>query len=308
MHLFAKKRHVVCRVRYQVVALVLALAVISSGCKQNVQAASVAKAQGSATAPTVVAPQPSLSQPVDALQPTLRALIATKDLPYARLRKALVDSGWLPLRDPMCRENVGGRAEVCYKMQEVESCSGDGYCSMNFANEELGLTMRVSTYGDYRHWDQAGEESELLINSTHVDRVSSLTSDKSSSSIACPSRDFDTFLKAFASDEAIQHAFTAPLVKVAEQYSDDFSDHHRAVYVLRDHYKKFSLNYSSGAFYFVDSTGKADRKPVNIDIKTLNGSSRLVRYMKDVSEGNSYLFEKISGCLALTEDPERPSP
>ncbi|MGO7888913.1 hypothetical protein ACC740_39235, partial [Rhizobium ruizarguesonis] len=75
------------------------------------------------------------------------------------LRKQLLGAGWLPLRDPMCRENVGGTAEVCFVLPEVESCSGDGYCKMHYANAAENRRISVTTYGPYGKWNVPGEES-----------------------------------------------------------------------------------------------------------------------------------------------------
>ena len=232
----------------------------------------------------------------------------TKEMPYATLRKRLADAGWLPLRDPMCSENVGGEARVCRTLPEVESCSGDGDCVMHFANASEGKRIRVTTYGPSDRWDVPGEEAALAVKSWDVSVLQPAAKPADNVAPACPSRDFDTFLKAFASDDRIERAFTAPLVKVAELYSDDAGDHVRMVYMTGAAYDDFNVNHADNAFHFVDSEGKVDTSPLALEVSKASESVRTVRYRYGMSEGNSYRFENMGDCWYLSEDPEAPSP
>ena len=86
-------------------------------------------------------------------------------MPYADLRKRLTDAGWVPVQDPMCRENVGGEARVCSELLEVESCSGDGHCVMHFANAAESTRISISTYGPSDRWNVPGEEGAFAVTS-----------------------------------------------------------------------------------------------------------------------------------------------
>jgi hypothetical protein len=73
-------------------------------------------------------------------------LLAEK-MPYADLRRTVLSKGWLPLVDPDCKKNVGGVATICEEKPELEACSGDGYCRMNFEHMSGGQKLAVGTYG-----------------------------------------------------------------------------------------------------------------------------------------------------------------
>lgn len=279
---------------------ILAIILFAAACKPTEPAAEAAVAAQPA------APQPTTA-PVEAAAPALESAF-TVDMAYADLRKRLTDAGWLPLRDPMCRENVGGEARVCGELPEVESCSGDGHCVMYFASANEGKRIRVTTYGPSERWNVPGEEAAFAVKSWDVSALEPVAKSIEGAAPACPSRDFDVFLKAFASDPRIERAFTAPAVKVGELYSDDNGDHSRMVYIAGGTYDDFNVDYAQDAFHFVDSVGSVDRKPLRLDIESKDANQRSVRYMYGVSEGNSYTFKLSSDCWYLTEDPEAPSP
>ena len=225
-----------------------------------------------------------------------------KGMPYADLRKQLLTAGWLPLRDPSCWDNVGGEATVCNELPEVESCSGDGYCIMYFANAANAERIRIGTYGPYDRWNDPQEKNALAVNFWEI---SSLPQTKPAQ---CPSQDFQTFLKAFASDDAVKQAFTTKVVKVAELKSDDTGDHTRLVYILGNRYQGFNIRYLNQAYHHVDHEGRTDQDPLPLDIKPAGKNAQLVRYQYGMSEGNSYRFEAQQNCWYLTEDPEAPAP
>ncbi|NJM77227.1 MAG: hypothetical protein HC852_17405 [Acaryochloridaceae cyanobacterium RU_4_10] len=131
---------------------------------------------------------------------------------------------------------------------------------------------------------------------TYADNIQSwqfTRSDRSSvtnSSGAYPSQDFTQFLAAFS----------------------------RAIFVLKEQYKDFTLVYKNGDFYNIDSAGniysgplavssnpKPDRQRLNV-IK--QGNDYFVKTLVNMSEGNSWLFKKTGDCWSLAEDPEAPSP
>ncbi|MGN6153725.1 MAG: hypothetical protein ACTHOH_17230 [Lysobacteraceae bacterium] len=262
---------------------------------------------GEAPAASPAAPSPAAATTAAAVSapapaPSAKPLpgAVAEGRPYAGVRAALLADGWLPLRDPECRSNIGGDADVCDELPEVESCSSDGYCNMAFADGARRLA--ITTYGPYDRWNAPGQDSALQVKSFEV---KPLPADVPP---ACPSTNFDAFLKVFASDDAVRTAFTAPLVKVAELHSDAEGDHERMVYVARDKYAGFNVGFSDGAFHFVDSTGQSDPKPLQLKITRESDDARFVSYDYNVSEGNSYRFRLADNCWLLTQDPEMPSP
>lgn len=285
-------------------AWLLTFVLLAAACKPTAPAAEAAVAASPAVPATA-----SSASVAPAAQPAAAASFAfTQDMPYADLRRQLTDAGWLPLRDPMCRENVGGEALVCNDLPEVESCSGDGHCVMHFANAQRAQRIRVTTYGPYDRWNVKGEEAAFAVKSWQLAELAPAAKTAATSAVACPSRDFDAFLKAFASDDNIERAFTAPVVKVAELYSDDNGDHARMVYVDGRAYDDFNVDYAGNAYHFVNSEGKVDASPLTLNIAQENDTARVVRYRYGMSEGNSYRFENKGDCWYLSQDPEAPAP
>lgn len=225
-------------------------------------------------------------------------------MPFAQLRKQLLDAGWLPLRDPMCRENVGGTAGICFELPEVESCSGDGYCNMHYASATENRRITVTTYGPYDKWNTAGEEAALAVRSW---KASPLPAAEAAAP-TCPSTDFDAFLKAFASDEKTERAFTAPLVEVAELGGGEDGTDTVQMYAAGGDYAGFNVAWRGNAFHFVGVDGAVDPAPLDLKVEAKGDGLREVRYAYGMSEGNSYRFEQRNGCWALTGDPEPPSP
>jgi hypothetical protein len=277
---------------------ILTLMLLAAACKPTAPAAEPTPATPAAAAVPEAAP---------AAAPTVVSAF-TKQMPYADLRKHLIDAGWLPLRDPMCWENVGGEARVCESLPEVESCSGDGHCVMHFANADEGKRIRVTAYGPSDRWNVAGEEAAFAVTSWDVSALESAAKLLEGAAPACPSRDFDSFLKAFASDTGVERAFTAPVVTVNEiEDRGDAGYFSRKVYVSGTAYRDFNIVYSQNAFHFSDSAGKQDPKPLPLEIASPSSGVRDVRYRYGSSEGNSYRFQERGGCWYLTEDPEAPA-
>ncbi|MBX3713247.1 MAG: hypothetical protein KF800_14905 [Lysobacter sp.] len=259
--------------------------------------------QDSAAGPQAPAATPPAATPTPEAKPAIEAAFR-EGMPFAELRRQLLDAGWLPLRDPMCRENVGGTAEVCFELPEVESCSGDGYCNMHYASAAENRRISVTTYGPYGKWNAPGEESALAVRSW---KASALPAAETAAP-ACPSTDFDAFLKAFASDEKIERAFTAPLVKVADLGGGVDGTDSVLLYAAGSDYADFNVVWRDGAFHFVGSDGAVDPAPLELQVEPQGEAARIVRYGYGMSEGNSYRFEQLDGCWRLTEDPEPPSP
>lgn len=277
----------------------------SSAADGATAAAAPAPAAPAAAAPAATpAPAPAAATPpapaASAAEPAV-AKSFSKDMAYADLRKRLLGAGFLPLRDPKCWDNVGGEAEVCNYLPETESCSGDGYCKMSFANRELGSRVQVGTYGPYDKNNTVGGGSATKVRFWEFRDL-----DKPAAA-ACPSSDFDQFLSKFAADPKLAQQFTAPVVKVVELLSDGDGDVPQPVYMTAAQYDGFNLRYQGGAYHYVDAEGKVDRAALKPKIVAEGADRRLVRYGLNMSEGNSYRFEQAGGCWRLSEDPEAPA-
>lgn len=281
-------------------ALILTLMLLAAACKPTAPAAEPAAAAPPAVAEPAAVPAPATAPAVEAA--------FTKEMPYADLRKRLTDAGWLPLRDPTCRENVGGEALVCGELPEVESCSGDGHCVMHFANADEGKRIRVTAYGPSERWNVAGEEAAFAVTSWDVSTLEPASKSIEGATPACPSPDFDAFLKAFASDDRIERTFTAPVVKTAELGGGEDGDDTVFVDLAAANYADFNVKYAGNAFHFIDGNGKQDASPLELKVEPQGEGIRMVRYQYGMSEGNSYTFEKKADCWYLTEDPDPPSP
>ncbi len=268
------------------IVLLIALTLVAA-CKQ--QAADAA----SSTPDTAVSTtQNQVDQPVATVLSAQQALETklTKAMPYTELRKTVLAEGWLPLVTLECKENVGGEASICDTQPELESCSGDGHCNMQFAHGDSQTKLRVGTYADNtKFWEFSSEKNN-------------------DNTVACPAQKFEDFLHVYASDASVQAAFTLPLIKVEELLDENekgLSTH--SVYVKRADYKDFNLAYLKDGFHAVFN-GDTGPKPIPIEIKQENADSYFVRFVYGMSEGNSYRFQKNNGCWYLGEDPEAPSP
>lgn len=261
------------------------MAVLMLGCKAEAPSAQEANAPASLQTPEATTATATQSA-TQLLEQKLK-----KDMPYADLRKIVLAEGWLPLKTEDCKENVGGEALICDQQPETESCSGDGHCNMYFANSVGYSTLKVGTYDDFVKFF---EFSAMPVNDN---------------SIACPSQDFKIFLKRFASDKAVQDAFTAPLIKVEELADDEQAGYYnRTVYQQGSNYKDFDLQAQVDGFHVLDGNEEKDPVTTPLDIQPEGKDQYFIKFQYGMSEGNSYRFKKLKDCWYLTEDPEAPSP
>jgi hypothetical protein len=93
--------------------------------------------------------------------------LLSKEMAYGDLRRKVTADGWLPVPDPDCKVNVGGEANVCDDLTELESCSGDGFCVMRFARN--GEKLEVYTQGMIEDWNAPGEASRLRVTEWEFD-------------------------------------------------------------------------------------------------------------------------------------------
>jgi hypothetical protein len=279
--------------RYRNAALCL-LALLLAACKPDAPATDAAvPATAPDAAPAAQGPVPAPAAPP---APAVDAAFA-KGMPYADVRRRLLDAGWLPLRDPACRENVGGEARVCGDLPETESCSGDGHCVMHFANASVAQRMRVTAYGPYDRWDAPGEQAAFAVQSWERSPVSAAAAPE------CPAQDFDAFLQRFAADEAIERAFTAPLVKVAELGGGEDGDDTVVTYQSASAYDQFILQHRDDKWYIKPSEGAAASAPIEVAIRAESDGAYYVSIPGNV-EGISYRFERRGDCWQLTSDPD----
>lgn len=100
----------------------------------------------------------------------------SKGMSYADMRNLVLGEGWIPVPDPQCTANVVGAdykptctahpgldaCNICNKLPELSSCSGDAYCGMYFSK---GLQrLHIVAFGDIRDWDVGGDRSEFTVS------------------------------------------------------------------------------------------------------------------------------------------------
>lgn len=283
--------------RYRTTVLLIAALVIVA-CKPTVPAVETTGTAPAATS-AEAAPPPSPPTQMPAAASSIDAAFV-KGMAYADLRKRLIDAGWLPLRDPMCAQNMGGDGLACRALPEVESCSSDGYCNMRFADATEGKRIAIGTYGPYERWNTPGEEASLAVQSWEiVDVVPSM----SAAAPACPAQDFDGFIRAFASDARTRLAFTAPLVEVAELGGGEDGDDPVLVYEQGGDYDQFILQYRDGRWYTAPIEDVAPSTPIEVATRAEAAGAYYV-FIPGSVEGISYRFERRGDCWQLTSDPD----
>lgn len=167
-------------------ALCLALAACNSGAPASAPAADAAKAPAepvaaapaAAPAPTAAptaAPEaatpaaagdaqaasapPASGDVFKATQAQLK-----KGMAYADFRKTVLAQGWQPLATAQCKQNVIGgayericaknpdRCKICTDLPELNACSGDGYCLMQFKHAGATGVLKATAYGEADRW------------------------------------------------------------------------------------------------------------------------------------------------------------
>ncbi|RDS80706.1 hypothetical protein [Dyella psychrodurans] len=102
--------------------------------------------------------------------------LVQKGKPYATIRKQLLTNGWQPVATAMCMANVVGgnykdlcgkhpdlgNCQLCQQMPELNVCSGDGYCNMQFRHADTPEIIRITTYGDTNGWNGANAASLIV--------------------------------------------------------------------------------------------------------------------------------------------------
>lgn len=223
---------------------------------------------------------------------------------YTTLRRRLLLDGWLPLQSTQCAANTG-KAHMCNQWLELQSCSDAGICSVTWAEGSASQTLDIEVQGLAR--DAAANAMPDTAKVVQWRLQFLADAHASAPAAACPSNDFSTFLPAFAGNEKVRVAFTAPLVRSTVLVSDEGSDRLTPVFVRGDRAEVFNLNYSDGAFHHVSVDG-VDPASLTLNIRADGSDGQDVSYVYGSSEGRSFHFTREHGCWYLTGNPQPTGP
>lgn len=121
---------------------------------------------------------------------------------------------------------------------------------------------------------------------------------------SCPAPDFAGFLRAFASDESVRRANTAPFVQVTEWVDIDETELGTAVErVPREKYDAFKLRRDGDRYLHVEHDDVPEPIAVEPRVTALPEGYR-VEYIFNMSEGNSWTFARTQDCWQLVADPD----
>ena len=132
-----------------------------------------------------------------------------KGMDYALARQQLLDAGWkvpkLPeggysAADAKVVSECAGSVSVCNRLPEIDSCSGDGMCVMQWT-DPAGQPVMITVEGGLKEpsvssWQKTGAAPQAKSNGD-----------------SCPSLSFDVFLKAYRERTHLQDVFTLDVVK-----------------------------------------------------------------------------------------------
>lgn len=260
--------------------------------------------QGEPAGPSV--PTATVETPLEALPAAESARRSAQDVmaglkagvPYYAVRAKLESGGWLPIQDGACADNMGGGAQaaLCSALPELEACSGDGRCVMNFGDAEAARRLRLDTEGDISRWQESGNPPALAVRSWTLRDIADRPR------ATCPAATFAGFLEAFASSPAVRSTFSAPLIKVARVGEAGVEEFAYTAWVASDGYDGFRLRHAAGAFHVVDADGHQDPDVTPVQVRpTADGYD--VSYRYGMSEGGIYRFLASDGCWTLAEEP-----
>ncbi len=222
--------------------------------------------------------------------------------PYAKLRTRLVLDGWLPLQNPRCAAEAGSSA-MCNRWLELQTCTADGQCTLAWVDASGQQLMQVHVTGMPGKGDSGDPTSSVtLVRSEQAPVAANATS-----AARCPSTRFEQFLPAFASQDSVRHAFTAPVVRSSVLVSDADGDRIAAVFVRGDSPEVFNVTYSGGAFHHVGVNG-VDPDALTLDVKAEGNDTRDVTYLYGSSEGRGFRFTRQKSCWYLTGNSQPTGP
>lgn len=277
-------------------AAALPLLMLLAGCQAKSGAVSAPEAPAvqesrSSESKPASAPSPAPSPASDA--PAIAARLKT-GASYADTRKVLADAGWLPLQDwTGCRNRLGEQRDLCTDTSELVSCDGKAdTCVLQFGDASTQRTLALTVA-----FQEAGARFGAVQGWAFAAAPAMPESGR------CPAGDFDGFLKAFSSSDAVRAAYTAPLLRVTRMSDQGVGGYiEETSLVAAKDYADFFLAYRDGAFRIVNSAGVVGPDPIALNIEPRAGGAYFVSIPDDV-EGISYLFEPYRGCWRLTADP-----
>lgn len=146
--------------------------------------------RSSAANPTAepTTPAPADRNTAAALQaPRPEAAVAErfrKGMAYSEFRALALTYGWRPAKDPACKVNLAGSNHIqlcrenpalgacgiCDELEELSSCSSDGYCIVKFHDDGRAQVLEAVTYGDISDWKSSGDEAGLTLDSWSISR------------------------------------------------------------------------------------------------------------------------------------------
>ncbi|MGH8108383.1 MAG: hypothetical protein ACREO1_06655 [Arenimonas sp.] len=222
---------------------------------------------------------------------------------YQELREIVIANGWVPLVTPECKENVGGEAKICDQRPEVEACSGDGHCNMQFSHTSDRTKLRVGTYGDYvKFWgfSPIGNSNQVISN----DGKESIPWSNTLPADACTLNGYWSFFEAFVRSETIQKSHTSQQVELRNYKTNE---------KIKARYDRFKIGLVDYSWSYIE-INKHFSDYVRLDLKkTTNGNTFRVDYQKAEygpddellrTYGNpgAYVFELKEACWQLTKE------
>ncbi len=249
-----------------------------------------------------------------------------KGTAYADLRNLLLGEQWTPAPDLECKDNVGGEASICDEIPELETCSADGFCVMNFQHQASSAKLRVSTYGEYGDWNVVGPESKLAVTGWSFSgdernaegRKSGLSVESGQqvteggrpmSAEACTLEGHAAFLESFARDEKVRATYTSPQMRIRDFNKLDTD----ANLIERGKYDQFKIGLMDYRWVYLDPA-RDENSYERLEVKQKRtGDTLRVDFVKGEfdAEDNlvrtqgkprAYIFEFKQGCWYLTQD------
>ncbi|WP_152670135.1 hypothetical protein [Lysobacter capsici] len=132
-----------------------------------------ANAQAAAMPAAAPSAAPAAADSATIVKNTEAAL--SKGMAYGDFRKAVLAQGWQPLVDPKCKANVvGGKYEkicaadpglcqICEDLPELNSCSGDAHCLVQFTHAGVTGVLQATGYGEAQYWKDSGKDSGFKV-------------------------------------------------------------------------------------------------------------------------------------------------
>lgn len=288
--------------QYKKTLVLLMVLSLATACKQQASADAAASSTSNASASATENPTSQAVATEQSAKDLLEKKL-TKQMPYAELRKIVLGDGWLPLVTPQCKENVGGEALACDKQPELESCSGDGHCNMQFSHSESQIKLRVGTYADNtKFWEFSDLENPD--NAIGNGGIESVPGADLLAAEACTQKGYWSFFEQFVKSEAIRKTHTSPKVEL-RSYSGKAK--------IEGQYEQFKIGMYDNTWIYIDPIKKTE-KVQRLELKDeVSGNTFRVNYqkaefgsdeqlLKKIGKPGAYVFELQNACWRLTQE------